>query len=144
MMNIRFWSGVAVAIGLLCAVFIPDWFEDPVKLAIGEWQGYPNKVRAEVDEQQVRWYAGGHRGKFTYTWLQTDTEPYRVQFSRGEESFEADVIFEGDEEAILLPLVMDRMPEIARDYIRRQNKARNRPEDELRFLFRRVKEKAEK
>jgi hypothetical protein len=35
-----------------------------------------------------------------------------------------------------MPLVMDRMPEVARDYIRRQNKARNRPEDELRFLFR--------
>ena len=144
MLNMRVWGIALIVIGLLCAVFIPDWFEDPVKLAIGEWQGYPNKVRAEVDAQQVRWFAGGHRGKFSYTWLQTDTEPYRVQFTRGEESFEADVIFEGEDEAILMPLVMDRMPEVARDYIRRQNKARNRPEDELRFLFRRVTEDSRK
>lgn len=128
-------------VGLLCALFISDWFEDPVELAKGEWLGYPQKIRAEVDERQVRWSVGGHHGQFTYTWLQTDTEPYRVQFSRGSESFEADVIFEGEDEAVLLPLVFDKLPDIAREHIRRTNKARNRAEDELRFLFRRVKEK---
>lgn len=129
----------AGCVGLLCAVLIPDWFEDPVELAKGEWIGYPQKVRAEVDAQQVRWSVGGHRGKFAYTWVQTDSEPYRVRFSRGGESFEADVIFDGDDEAVLLPLVFDKLPDIAREHIRSTNKARNRPEDELRFLFRRVK-----
>lgn len=127
------------AVGLLCAIFIPDWFENPVVLAKGEWIGYPQKIRAEVDEQQVRWSVGGHHGKFTYNWLQTDTEPYRVQFSHGGESFEADVIFDGEDEAVLLPLVFDKLPDIAREHIRRTNKARNRAEDELRFLFHRVK-----
>lgn len=141
MLNLRYWLIGAAGIGLLCAMFIPDWFENPVELAKGEWLGSPQKIRAEVDEQRVSWSVGGHRGKFAYTWVQTDTEPYRVQFSRGEERFQADVIFESEDEVVLQPLIFEKLPELAREHIRRTNKARNRPEEELRFLFRRVKEK---
>lgn len=128
----------AAVIGLLCLIFIPDWFEDPVKLAIGEWKGVPNGMQGEVTEQRVAWQVGGRRGRFDYTWIQTESEPYRVQFSRGDNVFEADVEFNGRDEAVLRPLVFDRLPELAQEYIRKQNKARNRPETELIFVFRRV------
>ena len=124
---------------LLAGIFIPDWFEDPVKLALGEWKGEPNGIQGEVTEQQVHWHVGGRRGKFAYTWVQTEKEPYRVRFSRGENVFEADVEFNGSDEAVLQPLVFEQLPELAQEFIRKKNKARNRPENELIFVFRRVK-----
>ena len=128
-------------VGGLCALFIPDWFEDPVKFAPGNWQATPSGMRAEVDEEQVRWQVGGHYGRFAYQWVQTREEPYRVIFRRGEQVFEADVIFDGEDEVVVLPLVFDELPPMAREYIASQNKARNRPEKELRVVFRREKEK---
>jgi len=134
--------GIAVAVvGLLCAILIPDWFEDPRELAIGEWQGVPRKIRAEVTEDKVEWRAGGYGGKFSYRWVQTDDEPYRVAFRRGSSEFEADVIFDGPDEVVLLPLIFDRLPDPAKEYIRSYNKARDRAEDDMRFLFQRVKQK---
>ncbi len=130
-----------LAVSLLCAVFIPDWFEDPVKLALGEWKGTPNGMQAEVDDSHVRWQVGGHRGRFGYSWVQTENEPYRVQFRRGERVFAADVEFNGSDEAVVHPLIFDELPELAQDYIRSRNKAMNRPEKEMIFVFRRVKEK---
>lgn len=141
MVNLRNILIAVAAIGLLCVVFIPDWFEDPRELAIGEWQGVPRKIRAEVTGDVVQWRAGGYGGKFTYNWVQTEDEPYRVEFRSSSSVFEADVVFEGPDEVLLFPLVFDHMPDAAKDYIRSYNKARDRAEDDMRFRFQRVKEK---
>ncbi|MBQ3218522.1 MAG: hypothetical protein IJB33_06585 [Akkermansia sp.] len=141
MFNARVIVGVLLFVGLLCMVFIPDWFEDPVKLAPGEWKGTPNGMLGEVDESQVRWSVGGHRGRFVYNWVQTENEPYRVQFRRGNRVFEAEVEFNGRDEAVVHPLIFDELPELAQDYIRSRNKAMNRPENEMIFVFHRIKRK---
>lgn len=132
---------VCSIIGVICAIVLPDWFENPIKLAPGEWKGSSGNMQAEVTEELVSWSAGGHRGKFTYTWVQTDSEPYRVSFRRGNREFEADIEFNGRDEAVVRPLVFEQLPELAREYIRSRNKAMNRPEDELVFVFRRVRAK---
>ncbi|MBQ2379994.1 MAG: hypothetical protein II295_06340 [Akkermansia sp.] len=139
MLSLRNIGIVLASVVLLSVIFIPDWFEDPVKLAIGEWKGEPNGIQGEVSEQQVYWQVGGRRGRFSYTWVQTEKEPYRVRFARGENVFEADVEFNGRNEAVLQPLVFEQLPELAQEFIRKKNKARNRPENELIFVFRRVK-----
>lgn len=141
MLSMRYVLSALAAIGLLCVVFIPDWFENPQELAIGEWLGVPNRMQGEVDAEQVRWQVGGHRGKFSYTWVQTEREPYRVQFRRGDKVFEADVEFNGRDEAVVYPLIFDQLPELAQDYIRSRNKALDCPENEMIFHFRRAKEK---
>lgn len=141
MINHRSILVFLLLVGGLCALLIPDWFEDPIALALGRWQAVPSGMRAEVDEERVRWQVGGHYGRFAYEWVQTRDEPYRVIFRRGEQVFEADVIFDGEDEVVVLPLVFDELPPMAREYIASQNKARNRPEKELRFVFRREKEK---
>ncbi len=139
MLTLRNFLISVAAIGLLCVIFIPDWFEDPVELAIGEWQGVPNRMRAEVNDTRVRWEMSGNAGRLSYTWVQTETEPYRVQFRRGEEVFEADIIFDGPDEVVVMPHIFDQLPLIAREHIARSNKAANRPENEIRYVFRRVK-----
>ncbi len=141
MFSLRHILAAIAAIGVLCVVFIPDWFENPRELAIGEWLGVPNKMQGEVDATQVRWQVGGHRGKFSYTWVQTEQEPYRVQFRRGDRVFEADVEFRGRDEAVVYPLIFEQLPELAQEYIRSRNKAKNRPENEMIFVFRRAKKK---
>ncbi len=139
MLTLRNFFISLAAIGLLCVIFIPDWFEDPVELAIGEWQGVPNRMRAEVNDTRVRWEMSGNAGRLSYTWVQTETEPYRVQFRRGEEVFDADIIFDGADEVVVMPHIFDRLPLMAREHIARTNKAADRPENELRYVFRRVK-----
>lgn len=141
MFSMRHILSAIAAIGVLCVVFIPDWFENPQELAIGEWLGVPNKMQGEVDATQVRWQVGGHRGKFSYTWVQTEQEPYRVQFRRGDRVFEADVEFNGRDEVVVHPLIFEQLPELAQEYIRSRNKAKNRPENEMIFVFRRAKKK---
>lgn len=139
MLTLRNFFISLAAIGLLCVIFIPDWFEDPVELAIGEWQGVPNRMRAEVNDTRVRWEMSGNAGRLSYTWVQTETEPYRVQFRRGEEVFDADIIFDGADEVVVMPHIFDRLPLMAREHIARTNKAADRPENEIRYVFRRVK-----
>ncbi len=139
MLTLRNFLISVATIGLLCVIFIPDWFEDPVELAIGEWQGVPNRMRAAVNDTHVRWEMSGNAGRLSYTWVQTETEPYRVQFRRGEEVFDADIIFDGADEVVVMPHIFDRLPLMAREHIARTNKAADRPENELRYVFRRVK-----
>jgi len=130
-----------MAIGLLtCLIFLPDWREDPVQLSIGEWrtQSKSMGIHAEVTDRQAKWY-GKARGTCTYEWLQTEREPYRLRFTRGNEAIEANVTFDGSDTAILEPDILDKLPDMARDHIRKQNKLHNRPENEFRIIFVRVK-----
>ena len=135
-----------IAIGissLVCAViFLPEWGEDPRKLAPGEWKEASRRgLQAEVDEQGIRWHGFGRRGKLTYEWLQTDTEPYRVKLLRGQTGIEANVTFNGADEAVLEPDIFDQLPDIAKTYIRDTNKRHKRPEKEVILIFHRVEAK---
>lgn len=126
---------------LLGVIILPDWFEDPRRLALGEWMEQGSHLRAEVTEDSIAWRGFNSRGKLTYTWLQTNKEPYRVAIRRGEQLVEADVTFDGEDVAILEPDIFDKLPPTARRYIRERNRARQNPEEEIRLIFRRVKEK---
>lgn len=127
---------------LLCLIFIPDWGEDPVELAPGSWRSQSKSlgIYAEVAEKQILWNGKAGHGRCQYAWLQTEREPYRVQFKRGHDAIEADVTFDGPDKAILEPDILDRLPAAARDYIRKQNKINRRPEDEFSLIFVRTKE----
>ena len=133
---------IVVALLLLAGViFIPDWFEDPRRLAPGEWVEQGTRLKAEVTDKDIHWRGFNSRGRLTYDWLQTDKEPYRVVIRRGEQAVEALVTFNGEDEAILEPEIFDKLPSLARRYIRERNRARQRPEEEIRLIFRRVREK---
>lgn len=130
-----------IAFGLLsCFVFLPDWREDPVRLAVGEWrtQSKSMGIHAEVTDRRAEWY-GKAWGKCAYEWIQTECEPYRLRFMHGNEAIEANVTFDGSDTAILEPDILDKLPDMARAHIRKQNKLRNRPENEFRIIFVRVK-----
>ncbi len=130
-------SGISA---LVCTIiFIPQWYEDPRQLALGEWkENSPRGMQAEVTDTGIQWRGYGRRGKLSYEWLQTEDEPYRVSIRRGQTCIEANVTFNGDDEVILEPDIFDKLPELARTYIRDRNKRHKRPENELIFCFRRV------
>lgn len=127
---------------LLCLIFIPDWGEDPVKLALGSWRSQSKSlgIYAEVAEKHLLWNGKVGHGRFLYTWLQTEKEPYRLQFKRGHDVIEANVTFDGPDTAILEPDILDKLPPAARNYIRKQNKINQRPENEFSLIFVRIKE----
>ena len=121
------------------ALMLPGWFEDPRKLAIGEWQEQNKLGFVEVDETSARWRGSNFKGTFHYTWLQYENEPYSVEISRKGEKYLASVTFEDDDHALVNFHVYDRLPAEARKFISQKNKAKNRPEDEILLRFRRVK-----
>jgi len=137
----RLFLIVAALLLLSGVIFIPDWFEDPRRLAPGEWVEQGTQLKAEVTDKDIHWRGLNNRGHLTYDWLQTDREPYRVVIRRGERAVEALVTFNGEDEAILEPEIFDKLPSLARRYIRERNRAHQRPEEEIRLIFRRVRKK---
>lgn len=107
--------------------------EDPALLALGDWKGEELKLQAEVTETHVAWSGYGERGKFSYRWIQTEKEPYRIEFKRGDKTIEADVEFDGKDKAILTPRLEGGVP----SFIRQYNRSRGRAEDDLSLTFRR-------
>lgn len=138
----HFLIAVGISSAICSLIFLPDWGEDPRELAIGEWkEAKPRGTTAQVDATHIRWQGYGHRGKLTYEWLQTDEEPYRVRIRKGQTSVDANVTFDGEDEAILEPDIFDKLPDIARSYIREHNKRNKRPETEIILKFRRTEPK---
>lgn len=138
----NFLIAIGISSAICAAVFIPDWGEDPREIAIGEWkEAGPRGMRAEVNEVGIRWQGYGRHGKLTYEWLQTEEEPYRVRIRKGQTIVDANVTFNGKDEAVLEPEIFDKLPDIARSYIRDLNKRNKRPETEIVLVFRRVEPK---
>lgn len=130
----------AAALGIGLFLFL-NGKEDPRQLALGEWQEKSKSGFVEVtDDSHLQWRAANRRGKMTYRWLQTEQEPYRVEVRRGQNSrWEADVTFEGKDDALVAPDILHLLPDEAVNIIRQKNKAKGRPENEFIFHFRRVK-----
>lgn len=138
----HFFIALGISSALCAVIFLPDWGEDPRELALGEWkEARPRGLKAEVDAAGIRWQGYSHRGKLTYEWLQTDEEPYRVRIVKGQTSVDAHVTFNGKDEVILEPDIYDKLPDIARSYIRDHNKRNKRPEKEIVLIFRRIEPK---
>ena len=138
----NFFIALGISSAICAAIFIPDWGENPREIAIGEWkEAGPRGMAAEVTDTDIRWQGYGRRGKLTYEWLQTEEEPYRVRIRKGKTIVDANVTFNGKDEAVLEPEIFDKLPDIARSYIRDLNKRNNRPETEIILVFRRVEPK---
>lgn len=136
---LKLLAAVVLTVAVVCLIFIPDWGENPEAWALGEWKEVARDMEGEVTEAGVAWHAYGRRGRLTYEWVQTDTEPYRIILRRGEHTeVPANVTFNGRDEAVLEPEVFDSLPDIARTFIRDNNRRRNRPDKEIRFIFKRV------
>ena len=105
---------------------------------LGEWQEVNKLGYVEVTDSTARWRGGNYKASFLYTWTQDADEPYTVEVSRNGEKWQADITFDSDNEADVNLHVFDKLPPEAQDFIRQKNKARNRPETELRMRFRRV------
>ncbi len=123
------------------ALLLPGWFKDPRKLVQGEWQEFNKLGYVEVTDCTARWRGGNYRGTFHYRWLQDGSEPYSLEISRNEEKYLVSLTFESDDLAIVDFHIVDKLPPEAREFIRQKNKARNRPEDELKMRFKRVQSK---
>lgn len=138
----NFFIAAGISSAICAAIFIPDWWEDPREIAIGEWKEVGRRsLAAEVDASGISWRGYGRHGKLTYEWLQTEEEPYRVRIRKEQTIVDANITFNGKDEAILEPEIYDKLPDIARSYIRSQNKRNKRPEKEIIFMFRRVEPK---
>ena len=121
------------------ALLLPGWFKDPRELVQGEWQEFNKLGYVEVTDCTARWRGGNYRGTFHYKWLQDNSEPYSIEISRNEEKYLVSLTFESDDLAVVDFHIIDKLPPEAREFIRQKNKARNRPEDELKMRFKRVK-----
>ena len=120
------------------ALLLPGCFKNPRELVLGEWQEVNKLGYVEVTDSTARWRGGNYKATFHYTWVQDDDEPYTVEVSRNGENWLADITFESDDVAEVNLRIFDQLPAEAQDFIRQKNKARNRPENELRMRFRRV------
>lgn len=130
---------LAILLPILAAVlFIPDWFEDPRQLALGEWKEHSTRGYVEVEEERIRTRGMGRTGKITYSWVQTDDEPYTMRVKARGHEVTAHITFNGSDEALVLFEIMHLLPPAAARELRKRNKAANRPEDEFYMLFRRV------
>ena len=123
------------------ALLLPGWFKDPRELVQGEWQEFNKLGYVEVTDCTARWRGDNYRGTFHYQWLQDDSEPYSIEISRNEEKYLVSLTFESDDLAVVDFHIIDKLPPEAREFIRQKNKARNRPEDELKLRFKRVQSK---
>lgn len=120
------------------ALLLPGWFKDPRELVQGEWQEFNKLGYVEVTDCTARWRGGNYRATFQYTWLQDSSEPYSLEITRNDEKYLISLTFESDDLAVVDFHIMDKLPPEARDFIRQKNKARNRPQDELKMRFKRV------
>lgn len=111
--------------------------KDPRQLALGEWQEASSRLRVEVQPGLATYRGMGH-GKLRYEWLQADKKPYRLCFTYRGDTYETLLTFDGDNTAILDLQVWDKLDSAAKQQLRDQNRRRNRPEKELRLVFRRV------
>lgn len=119
-------------------LLIPGWFKDPRQLVQGEWQEINKRGYVDVTDCSARWQSGNYKANITYTWVQTDSEPYSLEISYKEQKWLAGITFENDDLVIVDFYIMDKLPPDMRDLIRQKNKVRNRPENELSMRFRRV------
>lgn len=102
---------------LFTLVFVQSQKEDPVQLALGSWGSQQKRLsfQAEVTEERITWSGLFGRGTCTYTWLQTEKEPYLLEFRRGEELTKAKVSFDGSDTAILEPEIFDKLPKLSKN-----------------------------
>ena len=121
------------------ALLLPGWFKNPRELVQGEWQEYNKLGYVEVTDCTARSRGGNYRATFQYSWLQDESEPYSIEISRNQEKYLVSLSFESDDLAVVDFHIMEKLPPEAREFIRQKNKARNRPEDELKMRFKRVK-----
>ncbi|MBO5683586.1 MAG: hypothetical protein J6R92_01430 [Akkermansia sp.] len=125
---------------LTCAaLMLPGWFKNPRLLAQGEWQEVNKLGMVEVTDCSARWHGSNYKGAYQYTWLQDETEPYSIEVSRNKEKWLVSLTFEDDDHATVDFHIIDKLPPQAQELIRQKNRARNRPQDELRLRFRRLK-----
>ena len=132
---------ILLTLATCAALLLPGWFKDPRQLVQGEWQEVNKLGLVEVTDCTARWQGSNYKGTFQYTWIQTDDEPYSIEVSRNEGNWLVSLTFEDDDHAIVDFHIIDKLPSQAQELIRQKNRARNRPEDELRLRFRRLKAK---
>ncbi len=132
---------ILLTLATCAALLLPGWFKDPRQLVQGEWQEVNKLGQVEVTDCTARWQGSNYKGTFQYTWIQTDDEPYSIEVSRNEGNWLVSLTFEDDDHAIVDFHIIDKLPAQAQELIRQKNRARNRPEDELRLRFRRLKAK---
>lgn len=129
---------VLLSLASCIALLLPGWFKDPRELVQGEWQEWNKLGQVEVTDCTARWQGGNYKANFQYSWIQSDSEPYTIEVTRNNQKWLIGVTFEDDDNALVDFYIVDKLPAEARDFIRQKNRARNRPEDELKLRFKRI------
>lgn len=111
---------------------------DPRQLALGEWQEVSSRSFVDVSPTQAT-ARGMLSGSVNYEWEQTEKEPYLVRFTYRHDVFTARVSFPDADNAVVEPDVWNKMSADKQRLVREANLRRNRPETEVRLLFKRVK-----
>lgn len=138
MTPIRLISAAAVLLATGALILIPDWFEDPRRLAPGEWKDAGRRGTIDVTESTLTLRGFGPEDPIPYEWVQTEDEPYTLLVTYGSYRLMADITFNGKNEVIADLDVMDKLPSDIADTLREKNRHAGRPENEFRLLFRRV------
>lgn len=130
---------VAVGLGVVSGAgyWLLHTAPDPRELVLGEWKEVSSRTYVEVMPGKAV-ARGMLHGTVQYEWLQTQKEPYRLRFTYRQKPYEAQVYLPDADSAVVEPDVWAHMPAEQQKAVREMNRARNRPEQELRFLFKRV------
>ena len=138
---------IVVAVAAVWAVLGGIWWYvghsvDPREVVVGDWRETSSRLRVEVtpDTATARGL-GRYSGSVTYEWVETEREPYRVRFVYRRDTMEALIYVHDRDTLVVEPLIWDKMPASVRSQIREVNRARKRPEQEIRLLFNRVNKK---
>lgn len=140
-MNKKRWILFFVAVdALLTVLFLPDWFVDPRERAIGTWKERSLKLQAEVTPEGITaWLPGGGKRRMTCEWVQEKTSPYQCLLKMGDQVVPVEVEFDGEDVALVKPVVERALSDEERSFLRRFNRAHHRPEDEFLLRWVRVK-----
>lgn len=118
-------------------VWLSSGRPDPREVLLGDWREASSRVHVEVTPESATAHGIGRRATVKYEWVQTEREPYMLRFRYHGEALEAFVYIQDKDTVLVEPQIWEQLPELARQHIRQVNRQHGRPEQELRFLFRR-------
>lgn len=144
-MNKIRWIFLLIALdALLAVIFLPDWFVNPRERALGTWKERSLKLEATVSPEGITaWLPGGGKRRLTYQWVQDKASPYQCVLRLGEQAVPVEVEFDGKDVALVKPVINKVLADEERAFLRRFNRARHRPDDELVLRWVRVNKDGE-
>lgn len=129
-MSRRRWILVIITVNaLLSLIFLSNWFVDPRERVLGEWRERSLNMSAVVTENgiEARLPGGGIR-RLSCEWVDDASSPYKCLLKMGDAVIPIELEFEGQNTALVRPVLPDELAPQERAALRRWNRTRGREE----------------